>query len=154
MIAILLSFAAAFVLSLVSLPDWLTAYRPDWVALVLIYWCLALPQRIGAGAGWVAGLMVDVMNANLLGVHALGLALVGFLARRSYLRIRVFPWWQQALTVFLLLLAYRGLVGWVRSLVVDLEIDYRYWLPCVVGMIIWPLVAVILRDMRRDVAAK
>ena len=65
--AVILSFLTAFVLTLLPLPDWANAYRPDWVALVLIYWCLDLPHRIGPGVGWVAGLMLDITQASLLG---------------------------------------------------------------------------------------
>ena len=149
MITIILTFVAAFILTLIPLPAWANAYRPDWIAMVLIYWCLALPQRINLTTGFFVGLLIDVMRAELLGIHALGLVTVAFLTNRSHLRIRMFPWWQQAASVFLLLLAYRGIVGWVRSLITDVHFDYRYWLPCVIAMLVWPWLFVLLRDLRR-----
>ena len=57
---IVLSFVAAFLLVLLPLPGWATMYRPDWVVLVLIYWCLVEPERVGPVAGWVVGLAVDI----------------------------------------------------------------------------------------------
>jgi len=51
--------------------------------------------------------------------------------------------------VLALLLIYRGSVGWLRSLVSDVSFDYRYWVPCVVAMLVWPWLFVVLRDIRR-----
>lgn len=146
---IAISFIVAFVLMLLPLPNWATIYRPDWVALVLIYWALAVPDRVGAGVGWVVGLMIDVVNANLLGLHALGLALVGYLTNRFHLRTRMFPWWQQAVAVLVLLVIYRGTVGWLRGLSGPMQLDSGYWMPCLAGMFVWPWLFVILRDVRR-----
>jgi len=148
-ITILLTFLVAFILTLIPLPNWATAYRPDWIVMVLIYWCLALPGRVGPGTGWFVGILIDVMRAEVLGVHALGLVTVAFLTNRLHLRVRMFPWWQQAASVSVLLLIYRGIVGWLRSLVTDVQFDYRYWLPCVVALLVWPWLFVILRDLRR-----
>ena len=44
-VPVLLSIVAAIMLTIVPLPEAMLPYRPDWVALVLIYWCLALPER-------------------------------------------------------------------------------------------------------------
>ena len=57
---ILFSFIAAFILSMVPLPQMLQSIRPEFVTIVLIYWCIALPNRVGVGMGWIAGLFFDV----------------------------------------------------------------------------------------------
>src|SRR5690606_27167374 len=77
--AIILSFAVAFMLTAVPLPEWAASWRPAWVAMVLIYWCMALPERVGIGAAWCLGLLLDVQQGTLLGQHALGLALIAWL---------------------------------------------------------------------------
>ncbi len=146
---IALTFVVAFVLNLVPLPTWVLPYRPDWVALVLIYWCLAIPDRFGTGAGWLVGLLVDVNNANLLGLHALGMATLGYATSRLHLRIRMFPLWQQSVSVLLLLFFYNGLVGWMRSLLGELQFDWMYWMSSLVGVLIWPWLFIVLRDVRR-----
>ncbi len=79
-----LTFVVAFVLNLIPLPGWVLPYRPDWVVLVLIYWCMAIPDRFGTGMGWLIGLLVDATNANLLGVHALGMATLAYLTSRLH----------------------------------------------------------------------
>lgn len=146
---VFLSFLCAFILVMLRLPEWLLPYQPDWVALVMIYWVLALPQRMGPAIAWAIGLLVDVMHANLLGIHALGMALLAYLTYRAHPRMRVFPGWQQALTVFALLVIYRAATGWIRGFVTPLQLDYSYWLPCIVGALAWPLLFALLRDARR-----
>ncbi|HUM92196.1 MAG TPA: rod shape-determining protein MreD, partial [Candidatus Competibacter sp.] len=64
---IVLSFLIAFLLGGVPLPDSLERFRPDWVAMVLIYWNMALPHRVGIGIGWLVGLLMDVGRGGLLG---------------------------------------------------------------------------------------
>ena len=46
------SFLVAFILTATPLPDWALPWRPAWIAMVLIYWCIALPERVGVITGW------------------------------------------------------------------------------------------------------
>lgn len=57
-------------------PDTLAVLRPQWLTLVMIYWAIALPQRIGVLWGAGAGLFLDALRGATLGQHALVLALV------------------------------------------------------------------------------
>jgi len=43
-LVIYLSLLVALVLMILPLPDWAQIYRPNWMALVLIYWSMALPK--------------------------------------------------------------------------------------------------------------
>ena len=70
-LTIALSFFVALILTIIPLPDWMASFRPEWVALTLIYWSMALPQRVGVGIGWGLGLALDVLKGALLGQHAL-----------------------------------------------------------------------------------
>jgi rod shape-determining protein MreD len=153
-VAVILSFVSAFLLVLVPLPDGANIYRPDWVVLVLIYWCLEMPDRVGPGVGWFVGLMADITQAHLLGLNALGMTVVGYLANRFQYRLRMFPWWQQAVSVFFLLLLYRALVGWIWGFVSPAYLGFGYWMPCVTGMLVWPLLFVILRSTRKASKAR
>ncbi|MGE0080868.1 MAG: rod shape-determining protein MreD [Thiohalomonadaceae bacterium] len=143
------SFAVALVLTMLPLPDWAAPLRPEWVAMVLIYWCLALPDRVGVGTGWLLGLLLDVARGAILGQHALALSLVAFLAGHFHLRIRVYPLWQQAFSVLMLVALAQMLVLWIKGVVGQLPGTWAYWLPSLTSSLLWPWVFLLLRDLRR-----
>lgn len=143
------SLLVAVTLTAVPLPEWAVIWRPAWVALVLCYWCLALPSRIGVGTGFCCGIVLDVLSGTLLGQHALGLSVVAFVAHQSHLRLRVLSPWHQALSVFPIVGVYHFLVLWtsgVRGLPVD---GWAYLTAPVTSMLLWPWVFIVLRDARR-----
>lgn len=144
------SFFAAFLLTIFPLPHWLALLRPEWVALVLLYWCLALPHRVGVGIGWIAGLTLDVLRAGLLGQHALSLCIIAFIAVKLYQRIRVFPVWQQALSILVLIALHQMLLLWIKGITGQPSQTWTYWLPSLTSMLIWPLVFITLRNLRRS----
>lgn len=143
------SFVVALVLSVVPVPNWAEQFRPDWVGLVLIYWCLATPNRVGIGTGFVVGLIQDVLYGSLLGQYALAKTIIAFLTVRTHLRVRVFPAWQQAIAVLIILAIGQLFIIWVRALIGKPAQGFSYWTPSVVGMVLWPWLLVVLRDIRR-----
>jgi len=146
---IALSLLCAFLLSGIAWPGGLDRFRPDWVAMVLIYWCMALPHRVGIGVGWGVGLLLDVGRGGLLGQHALALAIVAYLTLQAYQRIRVAPLWQQTFSVLILLAIERILIFWISGVIGYPPQDWWYLAPAVGGMVLWPLLFIILRDVRR-----
>jgi rod shape-determining protein MreD len=148
-IAIGASFVVAFLLTALPLPHWAEPWRPAWVTLVLTYWCLAVPQRVGVLVGWTLGLLLDVMTGTLLGQHALSLSLVAFLALRLHLRVRVLPLWQQGLTVFVLVVFDRALSLWVTGIQGMATDAVSIWAPAATSTLLWPWLFVVLRDVRR-----
>ena len=99
---IILSVLLAGMLAIVPLPEWLEDWRPQWMALVVIYWVIALPHRMGLVTAWCIGFFVDVLQGSLLGLNALTLTLVAYGALSLYQRMRMFTPLQQSLTVLLL----------------------------------------------------
>ena len=146
---IVVTFLIALVLTAMPLPEWARAFRPEFVTLVLIYWCLALPTRVNVGIGWVAGLVVDVLHGTLLGQHALSLAVVAYLAVNLHQQIRVYPLWQQALSIFTLIALNQLLVVWVKGIVGEAPDTWLYWAPSITSALLWPWLFIILRDVRR-----
>jgi rod shape-determining protein MreD len=146
---IVLSFAIAFLLASIPLPLWIGRFRPDWLSLALIYWCMALPQRVNVGTGWFIGLILDAAKDTLLGQHALALAVVAFLTVRTHRRIRVLPVWQQALSVLSFLFINQVLVFWINGIIGYPPHDWWFLAPALGGMLFWPWVFIILRDARR-----
>ena len=146
---IALSLAVAFMLTAMPLPEWAVNWRPAWVAMVLIYWCMALPDRVGIGTAWCLGILLDVQQGTLLGQHALGLATIAWLTVRYHQRVRVFPLAQQALVVCGYLLILQFLTLWIRGIMGVPPQHWTFWMPAFTGMFLWPWLFVILRDLRR-----
>ena len=143
------SLLVALVLSILPWPVWTEQFRPDWVALVLIYWCIALPNRVGVGTAWTVGLMLDVLYGSMLGENALAKSLIAFLAVRFHLQLRMFPRWQQGMVVLLLVVVNNLLVLWIKHLAGQAPSTWSYLTPSIVSMLLWPWLFVILRDIRR-----
>jgi len=146
---ILVLFLIALMLSVMPLPEWARDFRPQWVTLMLIYWCMALPQRVGLGTAWTLGVFEDVLTGSLLGQHALALSVTAYLTLRLHRRIRVFPLWQQSLSVFVLLLVDSLLSLWVIWATGQPTPSLWYWMPTLVGTLLWPWFYIVLRDVRR-----
>jgi rod shape-determining protein MreD len=146
---ILAVFTIALVLSVMPLPIWTQDFRPQWVTLALLYWCLALPHRVGVGSAWLLGVLQDVLSGTLLGQHALGLSVDAYIVVMLHRRIRIFPLWQQSLTILVLLLLERLLTLWVMGATGQPTPTLWYWVPALVGGLLWPWVFIVLRDVRR-----
>jgi rod shape-determining protein MreD len=98
---IVASFAGALLLNFLPWPD--LALAPDFVALVLTFWCVRQPRMVGLATGWALGLLVDAGNGVLLGQHALAYSALAFCAIALSRRILWFDTWGQMLHVLLLL---------------------------------------------------
>ena len=146
---IALSFVVALMLTALPMPELAILWRPAWVALVLIYWCMALPGRIGVFVGFSVGILLDAMVGSLLGQHALALAVVAFIAHKLHRRVRVLPVWQQGMTVFGLVFVFQALVLWINGIKGMPVTIGAYLAAPLISMLLWPWVFVVLRDARR-----
>lgn len=80
-------------------------FVPDWVALVLAFWCVHQPLRIGMGSAFLLGLVMDIADSSVMGQHALAYVPLAFAAGGLSRRILWFPLAHQALHVLPMLLA-------------------------------------------------
>lgn len=148
LLPILMTLAAAMALTIVPLPDWLESWRPNWVALVLIFWGLETRDFISVGAAFLVGLVLDLLTGSLLGMHALEMVVLVYLVIRFRARLRFFPPWQQALSVLALLINDRIIVLWIVSLKGDEFPTAGFWLPPLVSMLLWPWIFLLLDRYR------
>jgi rod shape-determining protein MreD len=89
---------------------------PDWIALVLAFWCVREPRKVGMATAFVLGLIADVADASLMGQHALAYVLLAFAATGLSRRILWFPLVQQALHILPLLLGTQFIMLLVRMI--------------------------------------
>jgi len=147
---ILLTFLAAFVLAVLPLPLWLQWGRPEWVVLTLIYWCIALPQRVGIATGLVMGVGMDVLEGAILGQNAFAMVVVALLSLILYQRLRVYSLWQQAGVVFILVGINQLICQWVQNIEGVSSLPRLFLLPAFSSALLWPVVLHTLRGLRRS----
>ena len=146
---IVLSFVIAIMLTAMPLPDWAVNWRPHWVALVLVYWCMAVPDRVGITVAWCMGIMLDVQQGTILGQNALGLTLIAYITLNAHQRMRVYPLAQQAVLICFYLLFYELIMLLIMGYLGTGSRDWTYWMPAITSMLIWPWLFIVLRDFRR-----
>lgn len=146
---IVLSFFVAMFMNVLPWPQLINFVKPDWVALVLVYWVMAKPNRVGVLFGWVVGLFVDVLYGTLFGIHAMTFALVAYLIQMTYHRLRLFPRWKQSINIAVVIGIHMLLVLVLRSFVEPVSSNPFYWLPLLGAALFWPWVFILLRDVRR-----
>jgi rod shape-determining protein MreD len=149
-----LSLLAALILAVLPLPDAVAPFRPDWVAVVLLYSSLITPRRYGLLTAFWMGLALDTLSGALLGQHALALLIIVYLSQHFHLRIRVFPVSQLALTVLMLLSLYQFMLFWVDGVAGRTVPLIERWAPVVSGTLVWALILVFVERGRQAAAAR
>ena len=153
-VIILLTLLVAIMASIMPLPLSVDAFRPDWVLIVLIYWCMALPGRVNIITAWVMGFLLDVLLGSVLGVHAAAMAMSVFIVAENFQKIRNFSIWQQALIAGVLSALYHLVVFWLQRFLIDASFITSYLYPVITTIILWPWVFYLLRKVRRHFSIK
>ncbi len=146
---IVVSLLGAMILAVLPLDRGLAWWRPEWILLVLVYWTIALPHRVGMFTAMVIGLGVDVLEGAPLGQNMLALTVVVTLARLMYQRLRVFSLGQQATVVFLLAGLHQLITLWLQGLQGIGAAGFSFLLPALTSALLWPLLMPALRGLRR-----
>jgi rod shape-determining protein MreD len=153
---ILLSIAVAMMLAVAHLPEglpqWLGYLRPAWVLLVVFFWVMSLPDRLGMITAWLVGLILDVIRGDPLGVNGFCLAALTYITWSLYERLRMYSVIQQGGVVFLLVLGTEIFRGVVDLATRDAALDWRIMLPALVSMLVWPFVFLFMQRVQRQFA--
>lgn len=153
-IIVLLTFLFALMASIMPLPLSVDAFRPDWLLVVLLYWCLAIPSRVNVITAWVLGFILDVLLGSTLGIHAGAMAIVAYLVSGNYQKIRNFSVWQQALVIGIFSALYQLIVFWLQRILTDIIFLPSYLYPVITTIILWPWLFFLLRLIRRNFRIK
>jgi rod shape-determining protein MreD len=147
---IAVSLMGAFMLNLMPWGHWVGV--PDFVALVLVFWGIHQPRKVGIGIAFFMGLMMDVHDSTLLGENALAYTLLSYLAIMIHRRVLWFPVLTQALHVFPLLLFTQFVQVMVRLIVSGKFPGWTQFVESVVSVALWPIITwLLLAPQRRAV---
>ena len=122
--------------------------RPDFVAVVMLYWCTHKPLRVGIGMSWAVGILADVSDASLFGQHALSYTILAFGGVVLSRRIMMFDLREQTTQVFLILVltyAAFALVHWQ----VNGQVSWSYFLGCLTSTLLWVPISALFQSMRQ-----
>lgn len=147
---ILLSFLVAYLLAIVPFPEWAMHYRPQWVMLVLIYWVMALPYRVGIGSAWMAGIFTDILEGSMLGINAFTFAILAYITLSLHQRVRLFSSWQQSGIILALVGLVMTATYWIKVITGQTaQEDMLFLLGALSSAFVWPWLFLLLRQLRR-----
>ena len=149
-----LSLVLTLALVAVPLPDSVAPLRPDWVAVVLLYWSLMAPRHFSLLTAFWMGIALDTLSGALLGQNALALLVVVYLAEKFHLRLRVFPLSQLAITVFVLLGLYEFILFWIDGMAGRSVPLVERWVPPLTGTLVWVLLYMMFDRREREAPAR
>jgi rod shape-determining protein MreD len=144
------SLTCAFMLNLLPWGQWTGA--PDFLALVLVFWGIHQPRKVGIGIAFGMGLLMDVHDATLLGENALAYTLLSYVATMIHRRVLWFPVLTQALHVFPLLLLAQAIQSLVHFLASGRFGGWMHFVESLVAVALWPVITwLLLAPQRRAV---
>ena len=147
---IITSLIGAFLLNLLPWGGMIGV--PDFVAMVVIFWSIHQPRKVGIGVAFCMGLLMDVHNASLLGENALVYTLLSYLAIMIHRRVLWFPVRTQALHILPLLLITQAVQLLIRLWVTGKYPGMLYFLESLVSVALWPILTwLLLAPQRRAV---
>ena len=146
---VVLSSFVALVLTMLPVPVWLLYFWPDWMVLVVFYWALTVPDRVGPLVGFIIGTVLEVLFVRTFGVLGFGLAILAFTVNRWSLQLRALTVWQQMIVVGVFDAIYKLITGWLYGLISDFTITTEYWYSLAGAMLCWPFVFILLQELRR-----
>lgn len=150
---IVLTLFLSMILAIINLPDSVPVelgfLRPEWVTLVLIYWVITLPHRVGIIVACVVGMLMDLLTGSLLGQHALAYVLVAFVVNRFNQRLRMFRIWQQSIFIFAVVGMNQLINLWIEIFSGTAEWTFWYLLPSLISALLWSWVFQLLNLLGR-----
>ena len=145
-----LSSIVALTLTIIPTPQAVFYFWPDWMALIVVYWALMVPDRIGPWVGFAIGTLLEVLFVRNFGVLGFGLAMLAFTVNRGHLQLQVLSVCPQMVVVGLLIGVFKLTTGWLYGLTSDFTITTEYWYSLIGCMLAWPFVFILLQELRRS----
>lgn len=144
------TMVTAFILNV--LPWGRLAWVPDFLAVVLVFWNIQQPRKVGIGIAFLFGLLMDVHDASLLGEHALAYSILSYGALSLHRRVPWFGAGGQMLHLLPLFLVARLVILVVRMAVGAPAPGWAFFLPAFSSALLWPIADwLLLAPQRRAV---
>lgn len=136
------SLIAALLLNM--LPLGRVPWMPDFLALVLVFWSVHQPLRVGIGLAFMFGLAMDVHQTSLLGQHALSYTALSFFAAMIQRRLLWFKVPTQAVQVLPLFAVAHGVELIIRMISGGIFPGWIVLVAPLAEALLWPVASVLL----------
>ncbi len=152
---IFLTLVVSIFIDLYMFPVAVLHLKPLITLLVLIYWNMALPDKVGVSEALVIGLFLDILTGSILGLHALLFVFITYICQRFFYQFRVSPVLQQSVILFFLFFVFKIILAFdfvnVSSGVSISDIQYllNALTFAFVSSLMWPIIFFVLRELRR-----
>lgn len=150
-----LTVISTFIIALVlEISPWATHFqyfKPSWLVLVLLYWVLALPNKVSIGFAFVFGVIWDLVLGSVLGTHALVLSVFAYIIASNHLILRNLSLLQQSLMVIIFVAAIRLGIFLLEFFLHNAIFHGQEFYTALVSTLLWPWVFLLLRKIRRQV---
>lgn len=141
-----LTFLVGMMLTILPLPEWAVWYQPTWVFMVLLFWIIAAPYRVGIGTAFIIGLLLDLLTGTILGQHTLIFSCLAYFFIRFQTYIRSLLAWQQTILLLIATIVYLTLQYWIMKMAGSSPLTGKYWLTFVSTALLWPWLRFLLND--------
>ncbi len=146
---IVFTFIAALLTNILPWSGWWLAIKPDFVALVVLYWCIQQPRKVGFTSAWLLGLVMDVAEGSLFGQHALAYSVLAFGGIVLHRRVLMFSMRDQVLHVIVLLLLNDVMVLAIRMLSGASFPGLQYFIGSLTAAALWPALTFLFKLPQR-----
>ena len=129
--------------------------KPLLTLLVLIYWNMALPDKVGIFEALFFGIIIDILNGSILGLHGLLFVLITYICQRFFYQFRVSPIWQQSVILFFLFFIFKMAFSFdYFNVRLGLNVSDGFYLTntflfALVSSLFWIPTFFLLRELRR-----
>jgi rod shape-determining protein MreD len=139
------SLLLAALLTSMPLPKFLHWLWPQWLLLVMMFWIINFPDRVGFGAAFGIGLLLDTLSGSMLGEHGLALIIITYFLIKFNNKIAFSRISAQSIMIFMLIFLYLALLYWIHGMIKNLPATPNYWLSSIISALIWPSISLLMR---------
>jgi len=145
-VVIAISFFCSFILTIFPLPTAVAWARPVWILLIVSFWLISAPHRVGIVIAFMIGVLMDLLTGTILGLNALLFTILAYLLLKFHMQLRGKSSGQKILVMMVITTIYLAIQYWFTARHNITYHTWKYWLPIFTTALCWPIVAFLLRD--------
>ena len=152
---IYMSLLISIIIDIYVLPEAIISWKPLTTLLVLIYWNMAIPDKVGVFEALLFGIFLDLLTGSILGLHAILFVLITYICQRFFYQFRVSPIWQQSVILFFLFFIFKMSFAFdFYNVSVGVNISDSFYLSntfffAFLSSLFWAPMFYLLRELRR-----